>query len=209
MRQSSARRLSAAVLPVLAVLLLTGCSGARQAAPEQPSPTPIADLDTTRMQVPRIEFCELVPSAAVREALSGEPASAAAYGNGDEVPLPRVGKDVVNEIGCSWTGETGLTARAWVFARPVDTAFAGTVIAADRRSSGCRTVPGPAFGRPSSTQVCRRDDGTERVRHSGLFGQTWLSCEVATPGGSPSVEPPRARADRWCVEVLSAINTAR
>ena len=35
-----------------------------------------------------------------------------------------IGKDVVHEIGCSWTGDDGTTARAWVFARPVNAAFA-------------------------------------------------------------------------------------
>lgn len=208
MRHSSARRLSPAVLPALLVLVLAGCSGEERATPE-PSPTPIAHLDSETMQVPRIEFCGLVPSSAVREALSGESSSEAAYGNGDVVPLPGVGKDVVHEIGCSWTGEAGVTARAWVFARPVDAAFARTVVATGRRSPDCRAVPGPAYGRPSSTQVCRQAGGEERVRHSGLFGQTWLTCELVATGGSLSDAQLRSRADRWCVEVVTAMDTAR
>ncbi len=210
MRHSSARRRFFAVLSALLVLVLAGCAQENQSTPE-PSPTPIADLNTAAMQVPRIEFCRLVPAKAVREALSSEPASEAAYGNGDEESLPVVGEDVVHEIGCSWTSEAGGTARAWVFARPVDAAFARTVVAAGRRARGCRTVAGPAFGRPSTTQVCRSTDGGQRVRHAGLFGQTWLTCQLSSPGGSRTDTGAdlRTRTDRWCVEVTNALNTAR
>ena len=102
-------------------LLLTGCAEDEKAAPDAP-PTPIASLNTVAMQLPRIEFCELVPDSAVSDALGGKPDSDSSYGNGDEVELPGVGKDVVHEIGCSWTAEDGTTARAWVFARPVNAA---------------------------------------------------------------------------------------
>ena len=93
------------------------------------------------MQVPRIEFCTLVPDAAVDDALGGKPDSDSAYGNGDEVEMAGVGKDVVHEIGCSWTGDDGTAARAWVFARPVDTTFAQTVIASGRRPRGAARSP--------------------------------------------------------------------
>ena len=73
------------------------------------------------MELPRIEFCPLVPKTAVADALGGKPDSDASYGNGDEEELAGVGKDVVHEIGCSWTTDEGATARAWVFARPVST----------------------------------------------------------------------------------------
>ena len=76
------------------------------------------------MQVPRIEFCQLIPAKAVTEALGGKPDSKATYGNGDSVKVDGVGEDVVHEIGCSWSTDQGTTARAWVFARPVDAPFA-------------------------------------------------------------------------------------
>lgn len=207
MQRSSARRLSAALVPAFLVLVLAGCAREEAAAP-QPSPTPIAELNTAAMQVPRIEFCKLIPSSAVREAVGGKPGPVAAYGNGDEESLPGVGEDVVHEIGCSWTRKDGDTARAWVFARPVSATFARRVVQSARKTPGCRVVPGPAFGRPSTTQQCRDRDG-ERVRHAGLFGQTWLTCEVASPTGATGDEALRTRTDRWCTEVATALNTAR
>jgi hypothetical protein len=206
MRASSARRpWSGPVAAVVLALLVTGCSEEKKAAPE-PAPTPIARLDTAAMQVPRIEFCTLVPSSAVADALGGEPESDTAYGNGDEEQLPGMGSDVVHEIGCSWVGEDGAAARAWVFARPVDPAFARSVIASTRKARGCRRVPGPAYGTPSVTQLCRLPGGGQRVRHAGLFGQTWLTCELAATAPEPEL---RARTDAWCVEVAGALDTAR
>lgn len=207
MLDSSARRpCSLAVAAVALVLLLTGCSEEKKATPK-PSPTPIASLNTVAMQVPRIEFCGLVPKSAVSDALGGKPVSRAAYGNGDEQRVRSVGRDVVHEIGCTWTGKEGATARAWVYARPIDTAFARTVIASSRKKKGCSTVAGPAYGKPSTTQKCLFSDGTQRIRHAGLFGQTWLSCEVASPGTDATKL--RTDADAWCVQVANALNTAR
>ena len=190
--------------------MLTGCSEEQKAAPD-PDPTPITKLDTPAMQVPRIEFCTSVPPGAISDALDGKPESETAYGNGDEEELPgigpEIGTDVVHEIGCSWTGADGTAARAWVFARPVEGPFAETVIAAGAKTEGCRTVPGPAYGKPAATQLCLFPGGEQRVRHAGLFGQTWLTCELAATGGEPAEL--RVRADRWCVEVANALDTAR
>jgi hypothetical protein len=216
MLDSSARRLSTRqpgpwpglVVGLVLALLLAGCAGddGEEAAPTA-SPTPIAQLNTAALDVPRIEFCPLVPDEAVSDALGAEPASDTAYGNGEETRLPGLGSDVVHEIGCSWTAEDGTVARAWLFARPVDAAFARTVIASGKDAKGCRLVEGPAYGRPSSTQVCRLPRGEQRIRHAGLFGQTWLTCEVSSAKGAPA--DLRARTDRWCVEVVNAVNTAR
>jgi hypothetical protein len=211
MLASSARRLipishRAAAGVVALVLLLSGCAEEKEAAPP-PDPTPIANLNTVAMDVPLIEFCGLVSDSAVSDALDGEPASDASYGNGDEEVLPDVGTEVVHEIGCSWTGDDGTAARAWVFARPVSPTFAETVVDAGRTTPGCRTVAGPRFGTPSATQLCRFPEGEHRMRHAGLFGQTWLTCELTAKG----VEIPalRTRTDAWCVEVANALNTAR
>jgi hypothetical protein len=205
MLETSARRpLQGLSILVTALLVATGCSKDETTAPT-PSPTPLASLNTAAMQVPRIEFCKLVPDSAVKDALDGSPDSAASYGNGDDVEVPDVGKEVVHETGCSWSTDAGAVARAWVFARPVDTAFARTAIASNRETPGCRITRGPSYGDPSVTQTCRQPGGSARVRHAGLFGQTWLTCEVTDPAdGVPAV---RARADSWCVEVLNALNT--
>lgn len=194
-------------LALFLALAVTGCAAAKKTAAPEPSPTPIADLDTSAMQVSRIEFCPLVPRSAVTGALGGKAGSEAAYGNGDEEELPGVGTDVVHEIGCSWTGGDGVTARAWVFARPVGPAFAKTLAAAGQGSKGCRSVAGSAYGAPSTVQQCTLPTGESRVRYAGLFGQTWLSCELSSPGVEPAELRPRA--DQWCVEVANALNTAR
>jgi len=199
---SSARRLCTVVALGLA---LSACAADKEAAPEA-SPTPIARLNTVAMQLPRIEFCELVPASAVSDALGAKPVSDASYGSGDEVELPGVGRDVLQEIGCSWTAKDGTTARAWVFGRPITAAYARTVIGAAKESRGCRTVPGPAYGNPASTQQCQRPDGA-RVRHAGLFGQTWLTCELTASGKDLPVL--RERTDGWCVEVANTLDTAR
>lgn len=220
MRVSSARRPSRSPWPLLAVvvavlLAASACGGSDQPAKAAPSasPTPLARLNTTSMQVPRIEFCSLVPGSAVEDAVGGKPAAKDAWGNGDEQALPGVGTDVLHELGCSWTGATSsagpaTTARAWVFARPVEAAYARSVVAANRGVRGCRTAQGAAYGAPTTTQVCSLPGAagrTQRVRHAGLFGQTWLTCELQGP---PAADL-RARADTWCVQVANALDTAR
>ena len=207
MLHSSARRPCALTVAAVCLLLLaTGCSEEKKATPE-PSPTPISSLNTAAMQVPRIEFCGLVPDAAVSDALGGKAKSDAAYGNGDVQRVAGVGQDVVHEIGCTWTAEDGSTAKAWVYARPVDAAFARTVVAASAKKKGCSKVAGPAYGKPSTTQQCEFPDGTQRVRHAGLFGQSWLTCELSSPGTDDASL--RSRTDAWCVQVVNALDTAR
>ncbi len=191
----------------LLLLGATGCSSEEKKAAPPPSPTPLASLNTASMQVPRIEFCKLVPAGAVRDALGGKPDSDAAYGNGDEEEVGAAGKEVVHEIGCSWSTDAGATARAWVFARPVDAAFARTVVADSRRAKGCRTTRTPAYGAPTLTQTCRLPDGARRVRHAGLFGQTWLTCEVSATDPE-DITGLRERSEDWCVEVANALDTA-
>jgi hypothetical protein len=201
MLETSARRLC---VLVLAAALLTGCSEEETTAPK-PAPTPLASLNAAAMEIPRIEFCPLVPDSAVEEALGAGPDSDASYGNGDEVDLPGEGAEVVHELGCVWSTDDGASARAWVFARPVDARFARRAVASSRETQGCRVGAGPAYGDPSVTQTCRLADGTQRVRHAGLFGQTWLSCEVADRGDD--LVAIRERANRWCVEVVTALDT--
>jgi len=141
------------------------------------------------------------------EALGGRPQSDSSYGNGDVSEVGGGSRDVVHEIGCSWTGKDGATARAWVFAQPVDVSFARRVIASNGRTKGCRAVGGAAYGKPTTTQLCRFPDGTVRIRHAGLISSTWLTCELGGRAADESVL--RARADRWCVEVVNALNTAK
>ena len=94
-----------------------------------------------------------------------------------------------------------------MFARPVNTAFARSVIASGRKTKGCRTIAGPPYGDPASAQVCRTAEGEQRLRHAGLFGQTWLTCELATTKSEQAEL--RDRTDAWCSEIANALNTAR
>lgn len=191
---------------MLCLGILGGCAEEKSSAPE-PSPTPLASLNTSAMQVPRIEFCQLVPASAVSDAVGGRPDDAATYGNGDVEPRSGISRDVLHEIGCVWSGEDGTTARAWVFARPVTPSFADEVVSASQQTRGCREVSGPAFGRPSYAQECTTSGAGLRVRRAGLFGQTWLSCELTRP--RPATLPDlRIRTDAWCVEVANALDTA-
>jgi hypothetical protein len=61
------------------------------------------------------------------------------------------------------------------------------------------TVTGPAFGTPSTTQLCDTSTGQQRVRHTGQFAQTWLTCELDAAGLEANTL--RSRADQWCVAV--------
>ena len=202
--------MAAATLSAMVAMsvVVAGCASDEpvKSAPP-PAPTPITGLNSASMQVPRIDFCASVPDEAVSDALGGKADSKAAYGNGDREKLDGAGEDVLHELGCSWSTDQGSTARAWVFARPVDAAFARSAVASSRGTAGCRVVSGPAFGTPTVTQVCRRPGGEQRVRHAGLFGQTWLSCEVSAP--SAQATGIRERADAWCVQVANALDTAR
>ena len=160
------------------------------------------------MQVPRIEFCASVPDEAVSDALGGKADSKAAYGNGDREKLDGAGEDVLHELGCSWSTDAGLD-REGVGVRAARSTPPSRGARSPRAAAprGAGSSSGPAFGTPTVTQVCRRPGGEQRVRHAGLFGQTWLSCEVSAP--SAQATGIRERADAWCVQVANALDTAR
>jgi hypothetical protein len=190
-----------------AALALAAAASACSSAPEPSAPakpTPIARLNTDSMAVPRIDFCTLVPDVAVDHALGGTGWKLTQWHNGDRTDVTGTGSDVVAEHGCAWTAQGGSTiARAWIFAEPVSRRFARFVVRREGATSGCRRTQGPAFGDPSTTQTCVLD-GRQRVRHAGLFGDTWLSCEVEA---DLPIRKTRRRADDWCVEVVNALNT--
>jgi hypothetical protein len=190
---------------VLAFPLLAACSGSGDTPPPATSaPTPITKLDLSRLQVARVEFCDRVPDAAVRRALGGKAEADDSWRNGDPVPGPAGTGDVGHEIGCAWTGAAGAAARAWVFARPVTAELAGTLVAQAGRQPGCTGAAAPVFGRPALLQTCPESAGVERVRRAGLFGDTWLTCEVS---GAAATRP-RARLDAWCAAVVGALQVS-
>lgn len=188
------------VVGVVAVLLLTsGCleSGAK---PAPAKPTPIGELQTGSMIIPRQAFCEQIPATAVQAAIKGIVDNAREWKNGEEGKTGDVGQ----EFGCEWKSADGLEARAWVYARPVTQKFAREVIAKTARRPLCTAQPPPKFGAPSQLQVCRLGGGVLRVRHAGLFGDTFLTCEVSEP--TADRRQLRARAGTWCVDVATALD---
>jgi hypothetical protein len=193
-----------AVACVLASSLLAGCSGSDRTPPAATAaPTPIARLDLARIRVARAQFCDRVPDAAVRRALGGKPEADDTWANGDPVPNGSPG-DVGHEIGCAWTGADGAAARAWVFARPVTADFAGTLVAQAGKQPGCTSAAASVFGSPALLQTCPVSPGLARVRRAGLFGDTWLTCEVT---GAVATRP-RARLDTWCATVVAALEVS-
>ena len=100
----SARRRPAAVAVagLLGILLvLAGCSDEEERAAPEPEPTPIDRLNTTAMQIPRIQFCPRIDPGAIADALGDEPDDDRSWGNGDEAPVLAGGRsDVVQELGC-------------------------------------------------------------------------------------------------------------
>lgn len=193
------------IAALLLALALSGC-GHAPSSPAAAPPTPIAQLNGAAMSVPRIDFCSLVPAIAVTHALDTSSWTEAGYGNGNRTKVTTKRADVVAEHGCAWQAKTGSAqARAWVFARPVDRAFGELAVRDERRQPGCRLTRGPGFGSPTLSQRCELA-GVTRIRRAGLFGSSWLTCEVT------DVAPKRQlsnRADAWCVEIANALNTNR
>ena len=193
---------------MLAVALVaTGCDGNRSPTTAQTRPVAVAysGIVASRMHVVRVRFCDLVPTRTLTRVIGGTPVAARGWANGARIPGV-AGADLGHEIGCAWTGPAGVVARAWVFARPVTGAFAASIVAAARHQPSCANRPNPVFGTPAMTQVCSARSGSVRVRHAGLFGDTWLTCELQAPRTSVPVLV--LRTDDWCAAVVSALDTA-
>lgn len=192
-------------LPTLAalggalILVLSGCGGAVPAAKSRATATSLAGLHASSMNLVRIGFCDLVPAAAVRTALGGPGSASQQWKSGDRPPADHSADDVAHEFGCAWTRGRH-TASAWVFARPVTAGFAQTVIADARSRQGCSTRSGARFGAPDLIQTCTTSSDS-RERRAGLFGDTWLTCEVS----GPSRQAARL-ADGWCAAVADALD---
>jgi hypothetical protein len=196
----------------LAIGLLVGQAGCGkdptdQTGPKTAAPTPISQLNTDALKLARVDFCDLVPSRAVRDALGGGGAGAEkSWRNGDPAEVEDGVSDIVHEYGCSWA-RTGYAASAWLFARSITPDEARAVIAKTSRRKGCTSTAGPHFGTPSQRQTCKLPDGSTRVRIAGLFADNWLTCQVSGPPGQPDGTVGQ-RADAWCVQVANATNTA-
>lgn len=205
-RRSRRGRVTTVVLAAALAIVTAGCADSDTPPPEPARPTPIAKLDTSAMVIPRIAFCDLVGTQAAADALGGDVADTDEWGAGDRTEGASGPVDGAQEFGCAWSADDGSTARAWVFAAPVSRQVARKVLWEAAAKKGCRTPEGPDFGSPSQVQVCTLEGGVTRVRHAGLFGDAWLTCEVASPSAGPKVL--RQRTGSWCVQVANALDTS-
>jgi hypothetical protein len=175
------------------------------AGPSAAEPSvPLTDFDTTELVAQRAAFCDDLPETAVTEALAGDAVDEAAYGSGDRAELTARVEDVAHEFSCSWQGEDGSVARAWLFVPPVTPATADALVAAARKDKGCTPEAGaPAYGVPSLALTCEAA-GVRAQSYRGLFGDAWLTCELSAPA-TLGPEALADRAGRWCVSVASAV----
>jgi hypothetical protein len=192
---------SVVVAALLIAPILGGCSSDDPKAAPPARVTPLSKLDVTSVRLARAEFCDRVPTSAVRRALGADPATDASWGNGDPVDGEGGTGDIGHEIGCSWTGPGGSAARAWVFARPITAVFAAALVRRAGHESGCTAEPAKILGSPAVLQSCTPARGVHRLRRAGLFGETWLTCEVSGPAAGL-----QARTDAWCAQVVAALD---
>lgn len=197
--------LLSALLTLLPVAIGVGVSGDATLTREQVPyrGTALADFDTRKAVVQRAPFCDLVPDAAVAEAI-GKGATLTRYDNGEQSDAFPSG-DVAHEYGCRYAPEDGgVEARGWVFAPPVTAASAEQLVAAV--PTGCTPLPeAAAFGTPSGGVQCALDGG-QTISYRGLFGDAWLACSLTLPVDVPGSEAVD-RAGRWCVAVAQAAAT--
>jgi hypothetical protein len=222
-RRSPVRAVRRGRKPVLlaAVLASSIAAGACTLSPEasqEPSPKVApsdADLDLSGVPVQRAGFCDLLDGDDVAQALEGPVRDTAHYGNGDEVEVRPGLVDVSHEFGCVFEGPAGKVARAWVFARPVTAPEARTLVRRARRGGDCAFPESVRFGAPTLTSVCKvagpppEEAPTVRARLEGLFGDSWVGCEISEPLVRSEGTSGRAdvvqRADQWCTEVVTTI----
>lgn len=165
-----------------------------------------APLDVSRLPIPRSLDCDHIDDDTLVSALGGPVAERVSYDNGDRTELGPGYTDVAHEAGCVFdSGDT--QARVWVFAAPVSTPDARGLVREGRRAPGCTTPDDDtAFGTPHLTTVCqqRRPEDALVTTMRGLFGDTWLSCELTVEGaeGRAAVH---ARTDRWCIHVATTL----
>jgi hypothetical protein len=177
-------------------LVLTADDADEAPARQSPAPfaaTPLAEVDTTALTVPRAGFCDAVDEREVALALGAEPTASDTWADGEEIEVAEGVVDVVQEHGCSWRAGP-VSASAWVFAPPVTASRAETL--GREAARGCEPIAGAAeFGTASVAVDCART-----TSYRGLFGDAWLVCELT--GADP------ARADGWCSAVVRAASSA-
>jgi hypothetical protein len=166
--------------------------------------TPLEELETTTLTVPRATFCPAVDPRQVEAALGEKPVDAQSYESGEEVTLADGVTDVAHEFGCTWVAADQSEARAWVFAPPVDAERARRLVSEVGREKDCQAYPDPAYGSPSVGMLCPGGEGGSRASYQGLFGDAWLTCELSTKDPEVSGDDLLERTGGWCAGVALA-----
>lgn len=216
---------------VATAALLVGCTSGADVPEAGASPSPSASpslgpgaahLDLSDLPVPRVGFCDVLAADEVEQALAGPVADTAHHANGEEFEVTPGRVDIAHEWGCTFLGSDGTTARTWVFARPVREPEATTLVRRARDAEDCAFPESVVFGTPGVTSVCETrgrvaDDGATsqvgrvfRARLEGLFGDSWMGCEVTEPlEAMTRSTTTRAdvvqRAEQWCTEVVTTV----
>ena len=204
------------MLVILALVLLT--AGVGYAVVRDPgtgeagttptaAPTPLSEVDVSDRRVPRGPFCAALEQDAIEAALGGPVTRTEHYDSGDRARLASGLTDIAHEYNCGYSAATGTQARAWVFAAPV-TRTAALALAREAVGTGCRQLSdAPGFGSPSAASVCRVGTGSATaVTLRGLFGSSWLSCQLSARRGAGTADLVR-RAERWCVQVATTVGS--
>jgi hypothetical protein len=209
------RRVGLLVVLALALLIAAGVGYVvvRDPAPGDPgttptaAPTPLSELDVSDRRVPRGPFCAALEQDAIEAALGGPVTRTEHYDSGDRARLVTGLTDIAHEYNCGYSAATGAQARAWVFAAPV-TRTAALALAREAAGTGCRQLSdAPRFGSPSAASVCRiRTGAATAVTLRGLFGSSWLSCQLSARSAAGTPDLVR-RAERWCVQVATTVGS--
>lgn len=179
-------------------LLVTAPSGGT-AAPTRPAaePTPLADVDTSRLTLDRVAFCDRVSAEAIARVLGQSAGEATSWQPGERLPASQ---QISNEFGCAWSAGP-VSARAWVFAPPI-TPDRARDFTDEAVGKGCTKVSGaPSLGSPTLTQRCTAKTGAGATSVYGLLGDTWVGCEIIGIDQADGAN----RVGEWCVEVLEAL----
>lgn len=216
----------ALVVIAAAAIVLTVAAGAVQpwadapdggdatTSPDLPSPTPPApstsSVDLSNLPIGRSLDCRTIDDEAVRVAIGGPVDRRDGYASGDRAEVAPGVTDVAHEDSCSFANPD-VEARVWVFAAPVGEAEARSLVRSVRSTAGCRFLDtSTGFGTPDLTGVCTdRSSGGDAPRAivaslRGLFGDTWLSCELSDSGDT-NRDDVLSRAGQWCVHVATTL----
>jgi hypothetical protein len=197
-----------AALVVVGVVVLGKAGGSGDEPAPEPtfSTTALDAFDTAALRVVRGPFCDRLDPRQVAAAVDGDPADSVKWDSGNRVTLdtgPR--DDVVHEFGCQYVGADATTARAWSFAPQVGAETAAKLVKSAARARGCTPGPQTSFGSPTLALTCTNaTDSTTTASYRGLFGDTWVVCEVRRPAGAQW--DVADRAGRWCVGALLAMD---